>query len=88
MAGKDRKLRRPETLRHNRQIKPALDVPREQELAGDTLAVGSEWISRHGKHILWIPDDYRGYHRRAAVGGNLVVLGHGSRMTRLEFEFP
>ncbi|KAK5989962.1 Vegetative incompatibility protein HET-E-1 [Cladobotryum mycophilum] len=55
------------------------------EASAHDLFFDGEWISGGGKHLLWIPKDYRG-DRSVFVHGDTVMFGHSQGVTFLHFD--
>jgi WD40 repeat protein len=55
-----------------------------QKVLTSAILVETEWVTRDGQNLLWLPPDYRA--TCCAVYNNKLVLGHASGMvTHLEF---
>ena len=50
----------------------------------ENIFLDSEWITRDGQNILWLPSDYRGV--CSALRGNLLIIGQRSGLVSF-FEF-
>ena len=48
----------------------------DQTPASGFLFVSNDWVTRNGKSLLWLPDDYRA--TCVAVHGRTLILGHAS----------
>ncbi|KAL7908110.1 hypothetical protein GGI35DRAFT_453391 [Trichoderma velutinum] len=55
-------------------------------LKHDLLSVDGEWITKGGKHLLWLSREYRiGEAGLIAIQANTVAIGHASGVTFLRF---
>ncbi|UKZ78368.1 hypothetical protein TrVFT333_006105 [Trichoderma virens FT-333] len=69
---------------NNRCIKSWLQ-PEAEPPEHDLLLVVGDWIMRGGKHVLWLPREYRT--GMMAVHDNVVAIGHKSDVIFISFNF-